>query len=403
MPNKFLKFRLAKFGFNLLIHGALLEIRCQENGNIARLGQKNATQCFVMSIDTEETLWRLITNPDPGLGEFYMAGKWRLEQGDLGEFMVMLASGRDKLFNGPFGKVIDLLISKHPDPDEYDHSIQNSYTQVQHHYDIGNELYRLFLDEGMNYSCAFFENPNQSLRDAQLNKINTAIERLDIQQGMSVLDIGCGWGETTRTIAAQTGANAAGVTLAETQLAIAQERAKTMDNPPQYYLQDYREHALENQASYDRIISIGMFEHVGHQNYHEYFGAINRQLKPDGRALIHSIVKPINPSSARLSSPWLEKYIFPGGCLCQTDEMVTEAEKQGLELAHEPFIHDPFHYAHTLRHWRKNFLANIDKLDSQKYDQTFINMWTYYLAMCEGMFEGCKYHIAQVLFKKKDA
>ena len=396
------KFRFASFGFGLLVKNAHLTIECQGCSRDFTAGDSSAKDRYVMAIAEPDVMWSIITNPDPGIGELYMDGKWWLREGDVGQFMVMLATGRDKLFGSPFGKLIAAAINRHPDDAKYDHSIENSYDQIQHHYDIGNELYGLFLDEGMNYSCAFFESKQQSLRDAQLNKIKTSIKRLDIKPGMNVLDIGCGWGETTRTIANTTGANTYGVTLAETQLALSKDKVERMDNKPIYHLSDYREHAKQHIEFYDRIISIGMFEHVGNQNFHEYFKAIYDQLKPGGLALVHSIVKPAIPTSVRLSSPWLEKYIFPGGCLCRVEEMVEEATQQGLTLAHEPFIHESFHYAETLRRWRANFLSNLEHLDPQKYDQRFINMWIYYLAMCEGMFEGAGYRIAQVLLKKPE-
>lgn len=395
-----LKLRTAGFIFGILTKGARLIIECERCNRALNYGDEGANQHFVMVIQEPDVMWSILMNPDPGLGELFMEGKWWLKEGDIGQFMILLASGRDRLFGGPFGKILSVLLSKHPDPAEYDHSVENSYGQIQHHYDIGNELYALFLDEGMNYSCAFFKNPKQTLRDAQLNKIQTSVERLNIEPGMSVLDIGCGWGETTRFIALHTEANVYGVTLAETQLALAKEKIKGMDNQPIYYLSDYREHAKTHNNFYDRIISIGMFEHVGDQNYHEYFKAIYDQLKPGGQALVHSIVKAEEPATARMSSPWLETYIFPGGCLCHVNEMIAEAKTQGLVLHHEPFIHESFHYAETLRHWRANFLENMKKLDRKKYDQRFINMWIYYLAMCEGMFEGCGYRVAQILLRK---
>ncbi len=392
-----MRFRLAGVLLRQMVNDARVQIVCEGGGPSLALGKPGA-QSFTMTIDRPATLWALMRDPDPGLGEAYMGGRWSLVEGDIGAFITMLARGRQKLFEGPAGGFFTALIGRHP-PD-YDHGIENSYRQVQHHYDIGNDLYALFLDEGMNYSCAFFETPEQSLRDAQLNKIRIAIRRLDVQPGMKVLDIGCGWGETTRILAGEAGARAAGVTLAENQLRLAKLRAENMDNPPDYFLQDYREHAAQHQDFYDRIVSIGMFEHVGDKNHDVYFRAVQEQLKPGGRALIHSIVRSGRPSTASLSSPWLDKYIFPGGCIPEVGDIVKGGEKQGLELAHEPYIQPSFHYAETLRRWRANFAANAGRLNPAHYDARFTRMWIYYLAMCEAMFDGCGYRVAQTVFKK---
>ncbi|GJL85820.1 MAG: cyclopropane-fatty-acyl-phospholipid synthase [Micavibrio sp.] len=394
---KNMRFRLAGLLLGQLVNEARLVVRCKNDGPVLTFG-KVGQQPFTMFIDQPATLWEILRDPDPGLGDTYMDGRWEMAEGDIGAFVSMLARGRQKLFEGPTGKIFTMLLNSRPD--DYDHSPEASYGQVQHHYDIGNGLYKLFLDEGMNYSCAFFETSQQSLRDAQLNKIETTIKRLDIKPGMKVLDIGCGWGETSRVIAREADADVSGVTLAKNQLAIAKDQAKYMKNLPQYFLQDYREHATEHESFYDRIVSIGMFEHVGDKNYGEYFKAVFDQLKPGGKALIHSIVRSGKPSTAELSSPWLDKYIFPGGCLCEVEDMVREGEQQGLKLAYEPYIQESFHYAETLRRWRENFVGNLDKLDSKKYDERFIRMWIFYFAMCEAMFDGCGYRVAQVVFEK---
>ncbi len=394
-----MKYRMAGILVGKLVNDCQLTIQCGDGTPSLVFGSRS-NKHFIMQIDRPLTLWDIMTDPDPMLGESYMDGRWYLEKGDIGEFVTMLARGRDQFFEGPMGHILGKIINKRPD--DYDHSPEASYGQIQHHYDISNDLYRLFLDEGMNYSCAFFEMPAQSLRDAQLNKIKTSIERLDVSEGMKVLDIGCGWGETTRSLAQDKNAEVTGVTLSKQQFKLGQEKANQMDskNKPSYYLQDYREHALTHQNYYDRIISIGMFEHVGDKNFGQYFKTVHDQLKPGGKALIHSIVRSGEPSTADLSSPWLDKYIFPGGCLCEIEDMVEEAENQGLSLAHEPFVQDSFHYAETLRRWRANFIENYHQLDSKVYDERFYRMWIYYLAMCEAMFAGCEYRVAQILFTK---
>ncbi len=392
-----MRFRLAGLLLGQLVNDSRLIVECKNGGAFLKFG-KAGQEPYTMVIDQPGTLWEILRDADPGLGETYMDGKWELAEGDIGAFVSMFARGRQKLFEGTSGRLFTTLLNKRPE--DYDHSPEASYGQVQHHYDIGNDLYTLFLDEDMNYSCAFFEQPEQPLHDAQLNKIRTSIARLDIRPGMKVLDIGCGWGKTCRTIVEESGAAATGISLAENQIQWAMEKAKPMTHRPAFYLEDYREHANAHENFYDRIISIGMFEHVGDKSYGEYFGAIYKQLKPGGKALVHSIVRSGEPSTAELSSPWLDKYIFPGGCLCEAEDMVREGEQQGLTLAHEPYIHESFHYAETLRRWRGNFLSNLDQLDPARYDERFIRMWVFYFVMCEAMFDGCSYRVAQVVFEK---
>jgi cyclopropane-fatty-acyl-phospholipid synthase len=368
-------------------------------GDLAlRLGQRTGRK-FTLVLDKPATIWHMLRNPDPSIGEAYMRGEWELEEGDIGAFLTMLARGRQKLVDVPGGGILFYLMNKRPA--DYDHDPAHSRKQVQYHYDMGNDLYEAFLDGGMNYSCAFFDRPGMSLRDAQVNKIRTSIDRLDIGPGMRVLDIGCGWGETARMIAEETeAAEVNGITLAENQLMLARERAARMRRPPSFFLQDYREHAATRENHYHRIISVGMFEHVGTERWDDYFAAIHRQLKPGGKALIHSIIRSGEPSTHELSSTWLDRYIFPGGCLGELEDMIEIGERNGLVLDHAPYIHQSRHYAETLRHWRKNFMQNFGHLNHGKYDERFRRMWIFYLAMCEAMFDGCGYRVTQLRFRK---
>ncbi|MDT8429731.1 MAG: cyclopropane-fatty-acyl-phospholipid synthase family protein [Pseudomonadales bacterium] len=398
-PLTALRFRMAASLLGKMVKDATLEISCLDSSmhHVIAKGDKDR-RLFEMELNTAATLWSMLRAPDPGLGEAFMDGKWTLRKGDLGEFLTMVARERDNMLSTFTGKLIRHLINKRPP--QYSHDIAASYDNVQHHYDIGDDLYRGFLDEGMNYSCAFFASPEQSLRDAQLNKIDTTIKRLDVKPGMRVLDIGCGWGETTRRLASTRGAISTGVTLARNQLEHAKALASGIEPRPEYLLQDYREHAAQHENYYDRIVSIGMVEHVGRGHLDNYFEAVNQQLRPGGKALIHSIVRSGKPATAKLSSPWLIKYIFPGGHVPEVFELTQNAQEQGLELVGEPFIHASFNYAETLRRWRQNFLAHYEKLDHKKYDMRFKRMWLFYFCMCEAMFEGCDVRVAQIVLEK---
>ncbi|MDH5410593.1 MAG: cyclopropane-fatty-acyl-phospholipid synthase family protein [Alphaproteobacteria bacterium] len=345
-----------------------------------------------------KTVFRIMKNPELGCGESYMDQGWVLERGDLGSFLRMMCRNETVAKTSIPGKtmraVSDILFRNRRN------TPRKSRKNVAHHYDIGNDLYEAFLDEGMNYSCAFFAQPDQPLRNAQLNKLHTTIDRLQIPEGSSVLDIGSGWGELTRLIASETGArHVTGVTLATTQRDLARERAAELTgNRPEYLLVDYRVHAAQNPAAYDRIVSVGMFEHVGVNHFVEYFDAIRDMLTDDGQALVHSIMRP----KRNETSPWFQKYIFPGGYIPTLEDTLAAAREAGLELAHEPFIHESFHYAETLRRWRRNFNAAWPTLESPRYDQRFRRMWNFYLAGSEAGFDENALYVGQILLKKKN-
>ena len=300
---------------------------------------------FRMRLNTLLVVFRVIENPDLGSGECFVNGEWELEHGDLAGLIGMFCRNEQAASRSIWGRriryVTNLLYkARRIGP-------RKARRNAAHHYDLGNDLYERFLDEGMNYSCAFFESPGQSLRDAQLNKLRTTIRRLGIEPGARVLDIGSGWGELTRLIAGESpAAHVTGITLAENQRNLARERAGALPGDRlDYRLADYRVHAQDNPGVYDRIVSIGMFEHVGAKNFTGYFDAVRRMLADDGRALIHSIMR----LERAETSPWIQKYIFPGGYIPTLEDTVAAAREAGLELAHEPFIHESFHYAETLR------------------------------------------------------
>ena len=351
---------------------------------------------FRVRLNTLRTIFRIIRNPEMGCGESYMDEGWILEQGDLAGFLRMMCRNQDAAslsIPGKAVRTVGMLLFR-----DKRNSPRKSRRNVAHHYDIGNDLYEGFLDEGMNYSCAFFAEPDQPLRGAQLDKLRTTIDRLAVPDGARVLDIGSGWGELTRLIASTTGAsNVTGVTLAENQYNLARERADAMQgNSPEYRLIDYRVHAVDNPEAYDRIVSIGMFEHVGAKHFVEYFDAVHRMLADDGQALVHSIMR----LQRCETSPWMQKYIFPGGYIPTLEDTVAAAREAGLELAHEPFIHESFHYAETLRRWRWNFNETWPALDRDRYDPRFRRMWNFYLAGAEAAFDENGMFVGQVLLKK---
>ena len=351
---------------------------------------------YRIRLNTLEVIPKIVMNPDLASGETYMSGGWDLERGDLAGLIGLFTRNEPMASKAVRGRHIRrtaklLYKARRISP-------RKARRNAAHHYDIGNDLYEWFLDEGMNYSCAFFETPDQSLRDAQLNKLRTTIRRLEIRPGSRVLDIGCGWGELTRLITDETDSGAVtGITLATKQRDRARRSAGArLEDRLDYRLVDYRIHADENPGRYDRIVSVGMFEHVGAKHFAEYFSAVRRMLANDGKALVHSIMRP----KRRDTSPWIQKYIFPGGYIPTLDDAVAAARAAGLELVREPFIHESFHYAETLRRWRTNFNGAWPRLENSRYDERFRRMWNYYLAGSEAAFDVNGMFVGQVLLRK---
>lgn len=397
-----LRLRAAAVVLDFFIRDAQVNIRIRNPEAVLTVGRTGG-QVFTMTVENIATLWDIIAAPDPRLGETFMDGEWQLRRGDLGRFLTMLAENAQRFLRGRMGgffaRRLQAVVTTDP------HTAAQSRTNVIRHYDLGNDLYRLFLDEGMNYSCAFFTAPGMDLRAAQLAKIHAVINRLDIRGGMRVLDIGCGWGEAAVVVARETGASVTGITLAENQFAIARNRAVIYRDSGalSFALEDYREHAATHKGAYDRIYSIGMFEHVGADSYRSYFAAIRDQLSPGGRALVHSIVNAgAMTAHGKLSSLWLERYIFPGGEICNLQDMLDAAAAEGLVPFAPPYMEPSSSYAETLRWWRMNFLRNMDRLDPERYDERFRRMWLFYLCLCEAMFDGCGFQVTQVVFRRAE-
>ena len=250
---------------------------------------------------------------------------------------------------------------------------------VAHHYDLSDELYNLFLDSKKQYSCAYFKNENDSLEDAQNNKIQHIIKKLNIQPNQKILDIGCGWGSLAIDIAKSTNCEVLGITLSENQYAYCVKKVKelNMENQVKFKLTDYR----ELNEKFDRIVSVGMFEHVGRKFYKKFFKQIEKLLTDSGVCLIHTIGS-VNPPSD--PHPWVTKYIFPGGYTPSLSEVATPVEKAGLIISDIEVL--KLHYSHTLRHWKENCIRNR-ALIIKMFDERFFRMWEFYLTGCEIAFK----------------
>jgi cyclopropane-fatty-acyl-phospholipid synthase len=274
--------------------------------------------------------------------------------------------------------------------------IPRSRRNVAHHYDLSRELYETFLDADRQYSCAYFTKPGQDLETAQLRKKQHIAAKLHLEPGMRVLDIGCGWGGLGLYLAERLGAEVTGITLSTEQLALANARAAAagLEASAQFHLRDYRHET----GKFDRIVSVGMFEHVGVNHYGEFFRTVHDRLADDGVALLHTIGRRDGPGS---TNPWLQKYIFPGGYSPSLSELSAAIERSGLWINDVEVLR--LHYAETLRHWRLRFEANRAQV-AALYDERFCRMWEFYLATSEVSFR----HLDSVVFqlqlsKRRDA
>ncbi len=257
-----------------------------------------------------------------------------------------------------------------------------------HHYDLNGRLYALLLDADRQYSCAYFPRGDETLDEAQAAKKRLVAAKLLLRPGMRLLDIGCGWGGMALTLAREHGVEVTGITLSQEQLAAARARAAEagLQDQVRFELMDYRALAGE----WDRVVSVGMFEHVGISHYREFFGVLRRVLAPDGVALLHSIGRSHGPAA---TNAWLSRYIFPGGYSPALSEVLPAVERSGLHVTDVEVLR--LHYAETLRHWRRNLLARHDAV-AALYDERFCRMFEFYLAGAELAFRHTGHMVWQM-------
>ena len=321
--------------------------------------------------------WRLMTNPALSLGELYMDGRLIVTRGDLYSLLELGARNLNDMRGLPWVQALHearvALRGFHQRNDR-----RRARRNIASHYDLDARLYDLFLDSDRQYSCAYFEYPGQSLDDAQTAKKRHIAAKLLPKDGATALDIGCGFGGMGLYLAGVAGARVTGVTLSEEQFGIAKNRARDtgLDDRVEFRLQDYR----DVPESFDRIVSVGMFEHVGVTRYDEFFTTARRLLKDDGVMLLHSIGRNYVPGA---TNPWIRKYIFPGGYIPSLSEVLPAVERAGLFVTDIEILR--LHYAETLRAWRERFMARRDEA-AKLYDERFCRMWEFYLAGSETSF-----------------
>ncbi|WP_415184737.1 class I SAM-dependent methyltransferase [Phaeovulum sp.] len=338
---------------------------------------------------------RLVMNPELALGEAYTDGTLLIEGDDLYGFMDFiirnLPATRAPTWDRP-----DLIIQHALRKVQQFNPMRRSRHNVAHHYDLSGKLYDLFLDADRQYSCAYFRHSSDTLEQAQQQKKAHIAAKLRLQRGMRVLDIGCGWGGLAISLARDHGVSVHGITLSQEQYAYATARAKREGFAGQvtFALADYRELG----GTYDRIVSVGMFEHVGVPQYRTFFRRVRELLTEDGVALIHSIGRAAPPSS---TGPWIRKYIFPGGYVPALSELMNGVEREDLWPTDIEVWR--LHYAETLRHWLARFEAN-EGAARALYDERFCRMWRFYLVTSELTFRAGRQVVFQVqLARRQDA
>ena len=337
----------------------------------------------------------LFFNPELNMGEAYMDGRVTFPGSDLRSFLTLFSINRGALASYPLQKALR-TVSRSMKRLQQANPVGQAQKNVAHHYDLGNEFYRLFLDERMFYSCAYFREDTETLEQAQISKCRLLAAKLSLKPGQKVLDIGCGWGGLAIYLATVADVEVTGVTLSKEQHALAVERVKAagLDRRVHIELQDYR--LLDRK--FDRIVSVGMFEHVGVGHYHEFFTHVNNLLTDDGVMMLHSIGKMSPPGTA---SPWMRKYIFPGAYSPALSEVFPAVENNSLWVTDLEFLR--LHYATTLRHWYDRFDANRAKVLAM-YDDKFVRMFEFYLISAEMMFRtGSQEVFHMQLSKKRDA
>jgi cyclopropane-fatty-acyl-phospholipid synthase len=382
--------RLLRAGLRRFIRSGSLRLTTA-GGHALEFGDGSGTPVAARFV-SRSAMARMLLHPELRLGEAYVNGELVLEHGTIADLLSLLFSqpGSNKL---PFlARPRAALRYSRRRIDQYNYR-RRARRNVAHHYDLDGRLYSLFLDSDRQYSCAYFESPNQSLDDAQLAKKRHLAAKLLVKEGQRTLDIGCGWGGLGLYLAEHCGANVTGVTLSDEQFKLARGRAaeQHLSDRIDFRLQDYRD--LNHR--FDRIVSVGMFEHVGVGHFGEFFRQCSRLLADDGVMVLHSIVRSEGPNT---TNPWIDKYIFPGGYIPALSEVLPAVERAGLLVTDVEILR--LHYAETLLNWRTRFLAHAEEA-RRIYDERFVRMWEFYLAASEMAFRHQGMMVFQIQLAKR--
>ena len=346
-------------------------------------GTPNLNNPLTLKLLKKELNWKLVLNPDLNFPEAYMRGEIEFENGSLLDFLNMAFENIGHGEINISGYIVKKILHAWRFITNYNLPGRSKFN-AQSHYDIGGakgeSLYDLFLDKKhRQYSCAYFKKDDESLEDAQQNKLNHIIRKLDIKPGQRVLDIGCGWGGMVYEIARQSQCEVTGISLSENQINYCKKKAKEfkLDNQVNFELCDYR----EVKGKYQRLVSVGAFEHIGKKFYKTFFKKVHNIMTDNGICLLHTIGTVNSPGPTQ---PFIQKRIFPGGIIPSLSDLISSIEKTGLILADcETLIH---HYDKTLKAWLDRFLKNKEKAKFL-YNKEFVRMWEFYLASCSAAFK----------------
>ena len=368
--------QLARFLNKLFKVGGFVLIDANLNKFI--IGSPEKDNPITLKLLDKKLHYKLLFYPDLYLGEAYADGSIKIENGNLTDFLDLTLRNLGRKQTNIFSQLLKKFRGSYRYLTNFNF-IKKSKMNVSHHYDISDDLYDLFLDSKRQYSCAYFKNENDSLEVAQNNKINHIIKKLNLKSNEKVLDIGSGWGSLAIEIAKISKCEVTGITLSKNQFDYSVKKAKelNLENQVTFKLMDYR----EMNEKFDKIVSVGMFEHVGRKFYKKFFNQVNKLLKNDGIALIHTIGS-VNPP--RDPHPWITKYIFPGGYTPSMSELTGPIEKSGLAISDIEVLR--MHYSYTLRHWKQKFLDNREKV-LEMFDEKFFRKWEFYLTSSEMAFK----------------
>ena len=364
------------------------------DGKLHQFGPGGAPAVRVRLRD-RRTQRRLLLNPELRLGEAYMDGSLVLEEGSLDDLLVLCTSNAETLSRHPLavaqrwlGRVARFVQQYNPLP--------RARENVAHHYGLSGTLYELFLDRDLQYSCAYFPNGDETLEEAQQCKKVHIASKLLLEPGMNVLDIGSGWGGLALYLAKAAKVDVTGLTLSQEQLDVARRRidAAGLAQRARVALRDYRQET----GRYDRVVSVGMFEHVGVAHYRQFFAKLRELLKPRGVALLHAIGRMNVPGT---TNAWIRKYIFPGGYCPALSEVLAAIERSGLWVTDIEILR--LHYADTLREWSRRFREHRAEI-VRLYDERFYRMWEFYLAVSESAFRNEDHMVFQIqLARRQDS
>ncbi len=365
------------------------------DGTVRRAGDPSTGPDVEVTVGSKDLWRRLATRGRLAIGESYVAGDWWAD--DLVGLLEILAVTAEDVRSRPPASLLMEAQRRRPRlPARSD--LPGAKRDIQYHYDLGNDLYALFLDPSWTYSCAVFEHPGMSLEEAQAAKYRRICDKLDLGPGSHVLEIGCGWGGFALHAASEYGARVTGLTLSEEQAALARERVADagLTDRVEILLQDYR----TMEGTFTHVASIEMLEAIGHRELPVYFAAVDRLLAPGGVACIQTIAVPDQRYERyRRGNDWIRQYVFPGALIPSLDA-ITSAMTRSSELIVHGVENIGYHYARTLQIWREDFLANRERVLALGYDDRFVRTWEFYLAFCEAGFRTRALHDYQLVLTR---